>query len=1092
MWLIAAIGPVHGQNRFTFALQQGKEYAVGRDDASDIKFESRQVRPKEGTLVVGDWDALQPNKPPSLRWRVEPKKSGAYGVIRTLGVIDSSDHGSVEREDYEMAEVENSQGCFLEKESVHGIELSEGMWFNAEWKEFSIQHDKMRDESAEVKQLLTQYCIAWTQSFDISARPSIVLSAQFRSNIECNYAVCFGIRIVTPSYLHALIGRFKICWKKMADSQDSFTLPDQESEEYRPDFDTALPASRNDPQAWLPDPSRETLFKEWKVLGLRARTPPAEKRYLIAMGADYQDIDILTKPVTSAQDFADRISGWLSHVDQTESRQSSIVVWFSPVKPEYEKKGWDYVSMIVATCQRLGVYHAHGGVLWGSVNKGGVQDYLLAAAANLPQKVLPSSDRVPSSVASTQSTGPAESRPAQSSQPPVPPASSQMDSSARLDFVPSTFPDETEPRPPNPASSSKRPTGLPRRTRQATSPLLKDKSPEPDAAVPVKKPLRRRAGKAVDLIQIPDSPPRSLESLQDDNSQHSQPLFSQRSVVPDSLPVASQASAAPMTQRTQTQSMMPSQSLATARPSRLKRRAGGAQPSLIEEIADTSINLEQSIKDEETAANIRQLYEQTKTGTFAPSIAKRPRTTQRGSGDSESASLAQSTPRDSQMDVDEPVSGAGSGSRSKRAVSPNGAMPPPAQRRRTRSPSEQLEEVEKGAKAEYRSPMKSKSQAKTQTGVTTRDKDEAFLQAIKKSTKARAAIDELDKEFNQLRIPKPNGKSAVVKANEWNASIPDYAILNDFDEDMRGNFIQIVRKDLFRKDKAGEKEVPRVDDGRPNFKKFKKKNIVRREPMQLALAASSVQDAELGEPYWPTQIIKPSRGGRGGTKATQMEDEDEDMPLLPRTKKRQLGTQVTQDDPDPPSTTRSRRQNSVVPETQQSQSSTQMPIVTKSRRTRAQSVLSEAESVKSAATSTRATRLTKGASTTAGRGRSKKEAVVLEDSAEEAAEQEEQEQDGIDWGLNASNTHSTRGRSGKGSSSTQARMTNNTGTKTLEGVDQPPSAATRRRTVNTQSSASAGIKGTQAQASQRRRLLPADDDDEVAFKGAAKKRRLLR
>lgn len=72
MWLVTAVGAVHGQNsasawygivgtelsfaEFTFALEQKKSYTVGRDRNCDIRYESRHVRPREGSIVVGDWD----------------------------------------------------------------------------------------------------------------------------------------------------------------------------------------------------------------------------------------------------------------------------------------------------------------------------------------------------------------------------------------------------------------------------------------------------------------------------------------------------------------------------------------------------------------------------------------------------------------------------------------------------------------------------------------------------------------------------------------------------------------------------------------------------------------------------------------------------------------------------------------------------------------------------------------------------------------------------------------------------------------------------------------------------------------------------
>ncbi|WRT63291.1 uncharacterized protein IL334_000196 [Kwoniella shivajii] len=1079
MWLVTAVGPVHGQSKFTFVLQQGREYSIGRDDSSDIRYESRHVRPKEGTLVVEHWDPAEPNKPPSLRWRLEPKKSGSFGSIKTLCLIDLSDLGSTEREDYDETEIKDSQGCFLEKEGVHGIGLGDGMWFNTEWKDLGFQYDKIKDESEEVREVMRQYCIAWTQSFDTNSRPTIVLSSSYRSNVECNYAVCFAVRILLPSYLSAVINRLKVCWKKMADFQDSFSMPDQDAEEFQPDYDGVLPASRKERKAWLPDENRLTLFEGWKILGLRGKTQTAEKRYLTAMGADYQDIDILTKAVTSSQDFAERVTPWLNHVDEKGGREQAAVVWFSPVKMELQKKGIDYTSIVIATCQRLGVYHTHGGVLWGSVNMGGVKDFLIAAAANLPQ-VPPANKVRVSSVPNTLFVTPAAPRQAQSSQAAPTPASSQVGVSSRPDFIPSTFPDESENagrsvRSPSPGSRSTRPT---RRTRQATSPLPKERTPEAEVPAPTKKPLRRRAGRVMDTI--PDSPPRSHDDTEDELSQPSQPLFSQADFVQDSMPPFSQVSAVPATQKSQTQSMvpdsiMPSQSLAPTRLSRLKRRAGGATPSLIQEIADTSINIEQSIKDEEKAEDIRQLYEETKVGSFAPSISKRPRNVARESEHSDHSAEARKRQTDD-MDIDVGIDGikAGKNSRSKRAASEESIMPPPAQRRKARSPSAEEEEevvesrsIPKSGRIEQPSPIKS-TKSKPHSSTEGPSKDEAFLQAIKKSSKSRQAVDELDKEFNQLRIPKPNGTSSVVKANEWNASVPDYALLNDFDDELRGNFIQIVRKDLFRRDLGKSTTSEKIEDGRPNFKKFKKKNVIRREPINLALAGPTMQDAEMGEPYWPTQVFNNT--SRGRTQASQVVDEDEDMPLLPRSKKRLLGTQVNQDEDEVPSTSRLRKQ-SRVPETQLTQ--TQMPITTK-RRTRAQSVLSEADSAitsTSAATSTRA-----GKATSRGKN---KEPILLEDS------DDEEEGEGLDWGDStglATNPRSTR-------TSTQSKGDTGTGsgTKTLGSMNPPSISTAKRKTLPTQGTST---RNTQASSQARRRLLPADDDDDVAFKGLGKKRRL--
>lgn len=140
-----------------------------------------------------------------------------------------------------------------------------------------------------------------------------------------------------------------------------------------------------------------------------------------------------------------------------------------------------------------------------------------------------------------------------------------------------------------------------------------------------------------------------------------------------------------------------------------------------------------------------------------------------------------------------------------------GMPPPPVPKRQgrssrsTRSPSEEIERVEKKHAAEPRR----------------LDRDLDFLQAQQKQRKIKTAEDALDREFtndfNRLKLTK--AKEAEKKP--WERDHPDYNLVDDFDDDLRGNFIEIVRKDLYRKDLGKAAPAP-VDDGRPNFKKFKK------------------------------------------------------------------------------------------------------------------------------------------------------------------------------------------------------------------------------------------------------------------------------
>ena len=108
-------------------------------------------------------------------------------------------------------------------------------------------------------------------TFEETSPPDLVISPSYKSSTSTNYAVCYGVRIVLPFYLQTLQGRFNACWKKVADSQDSFELPDQELDEFQPGLDAALPNTRRGVECWAPDKRRRNLFKGWKIFGLRPK-----------------------------------------------------------------------------------------------------------------------------------------------------------------------------------------------------------------------------------------------------------------------------------------------------------------------------------------------------------------------------------------------------------------------------------------------------------------------------------------------------------------------------------------------------------------------------------------------------------------------------------------------------------------------------------------------------------------------------------------------------------------------------------------------------------------------------------------------------
>lgn len=135
------------------------------------------------------------------------------------------------------------------------------------------------------------------------------------------------------------------------------------------------------------------------------------------------------------------------------------------------------------------------------------------------------------------------------------------------------------------------------------------------------------------------------------------------------------------------------------------------------------------------------------------------------------------------------------------------------------------------AKPSSRADQTQKSQKPSGAAPGKPDMDEAFLKAVATTKRGKRAEDTFDREFNNLRISKPD-LDRDEQQKEW-------AVLDDFgdDGDMRGNFMVIVEMDVHRKD--GEQRALRAGggrtdwEGRPDFKKFKKARLLQPSPPQV-------------------------------------------------------------------------------------------------------------------------------------------------------------------------------------------------------------------------------------------------------------------
>lgn len=150
----------------------------------------------------------------------------------------------------------------------------------------------------------------------------------------------------------------------------------------------------------------------------------------------------------------------------------------------------------------------------------------------------------------------------------------------------------------------------------------------------------------------------------------------------------------------------------------------------------------------------------------------------------------------------------------------------------SRQPSEQPQPTAKSKKA-------------TGSGKHVVDKDEAFLTAVASKKRGKKTEDDFDREFNKLRITKPDLQR---EEQPWTD-------MGDFDlPNIRGNFMVIVDMEVYKHSDRYREAVTNdtrdsVNMNVPNFKKFKKKiNGPRRPPINLMLAEEN--DYGMGAGYW--------------------------------------------------------------------------------------------------------------------------------------------------------------------------------------------------------------------------------------------------
>ncbi|KAG6336418.1 hypothetical protein ID866_2661 [Astraeus odoratus] len=170
------------------------------------------------------------------------------------------------------------------------------------------------------------------------------------------------------------------------------------------------------------------------------------------------------------------------------------------------------------------------------------------------------------------------------------------------------------------------------------------------------------------------------------------------------------------------------------------------------------------------------------------------------------------------------------------------------------------------------------------------DTDQLFLTAVASRKRGKKGEDDFDREFNKLRISKPD----IHREQE-----EDWAVLGDFDDDVRnirGNFMVVMDMDVYRNVHPRQTTPsPQMYDGKPNFKKFKKtRTLSSRTAVELVVKTED--DYGVGSGYWRDSTapkdytdLPPSNSGtqkrRPRTVLESDEEEDDNTFASKKTKK---------------------------------------------------------------------------------------------------------------------------------------------------------------------------------------------------------------
>ncbi|KAJ3810545.1 hypothetical protein F5876DRAFT_41594, partial [Lentinula aff. lateritia] len=189
------------------------------------------------------------------------------------------------------------------------------------------------------------------------------------------------------------------------------------------------------------------------------------------------------------------------------------------------------------------------------------------------------------------------------------------------------------------------------------------------------------------------------------------------------------------------------------------------------------------------------------------------------------------------------------------------------------------------------------------------DTDPVFLKAVTSTKRGKKVEDDFDREFNKLKISRPElDHSKENPEDQW-------AILDDFsnDRNIRGNFMVIVEMDVY-KDRFPDKRAAAKNPewrGQPNFKKFKRVGsynlslIHFNDHLTGAYPAEARWDAQIsigwkedfsdltGNPHLgglSQDFTQGTRPSRSQNRPLSADDSDDEIPFKARKKPSEAGS----------------------------------------------------------------------------------------------------------------------------------------------------------------------------------------------------------